>query len=82
MTDTSEYVLSFNTWSFAERCVNERVDNVDCEPSLTKLAQKLVAEGPHKIEPTPRRVRALFGGQYVIDTREAYHVWEHPYYPQ
>ncbi|KAF2451946.1 DUF427-domain-containing protein [Karstenula rhodostoma CBS 690.94] len=49
---------------------------------LTKLAQKLASEGPHKIEATPRRVRALFGGAYVLDTTKAYHVWEHPYYPQ
>ncbi|OAG09602.1 DUF427-domain-containing protein [Paraphaeosphaeria sporulosa] len=49
---------------------------------LTKLAQKLASEGPHKIEATPRRVRALFGGSYVLDTTKAYHVWEHPYYPQ
>lgn len=50
--------------------------------SLTKLAQKLASEGPHKIEATPRRVRALLGGNYVVDTTKAYHVWEHPYYPQ
>jgi uncharacterized protein (DUF427 family) len=50
--------------------------------SLTKLAQKLASEGPHKIEATPRRVRALLGGEYVLDTTKAYHVWEHPYYPQ
>ncbi|KAJ4305928.1 hypothetical protein N0V90_001461 [Kalmusia sp. IMI 367209] len=49
---------------------------------LTKLAQKLASEGPHKSESTPRRVRALFNGKYAIDTIKAYHVWEHPYYPQ
>ncbi|KAF2475120.1 DUF427-domain-containing protein [Lindgomyces ingoldianus] len=49
---------------------------------LIKLAQKLASEGPHKAEVTPRRVRALLGGKYAFDTAKAYHVWEHPYYPQ
>ncbi|KAF2643731.1 DUF427-domain-containing protein [Massarina eburnea CBS 473.64] len=49
---------------------------------LTKLAQKLATEGPHKYESTPRRVRGLLNGKYVFDTIKAYHVWEHPYYPQ
>lgn len=50
--------------------------------SLKKLAQNLLAEGPHKIEKTSRRVRGLFDGSYAFDTTEARHVWEHPYYPQ
>lgn len=50
--------------------------------SLVKLAQKLTAEGPHKHQATPRRVRGLLNGQYAFDTINAYHVWEHPYYPQ
>ncbi|KAF2733883.1 DUF427-domain-containing protein [Polyplosphaeria fusca] len=49
---------------------------------LIKLAQKLASEGPHKAQETPRRVRALFNGQYAFDTTKAFHVWEHPYYPQ
>ena len=50
--------------------------------SLAKLAQKLVSEGPHKHEHTPRRVRGLFNGQYIFDSINAHHVWEHPYFPQ
>lgn len=50
--------------------------------SLVRLAQKLATEGPYKVEHTPRRVRALFNGKYVIDTLQAYHVWEHPNFPQ
>ncbi|KAF2123070.1 hypothetical protein BDV96DRAFT_482137 [Lophiotrema nucula] len=50
--------------------------------SLIKLAQKLTSEGPHKYQHTPRRVRGLFNGKYAFDTINAYHVWEHPYYPQ
>ncbi|KAF2865456.1 hypothetical protein BDV95DRAFT_652223 [Massariosphaeria phaeospora] len=49
---------------------------------LVKLAQKLTSEGPHKYQPTPRRVRGLLNGKYAFDTIGAYHVWEHPYYPQ
>ncbi|KZM18426.1 uncharacterized protein EKO05_0007701 [Ascochyta rabiei] len=49
---------------------------------LVRLAQKLASEGPYRVEQTPRRVRALFNGRYVIDTLRAYHVWEHPNFPQ
>jgi uncharacterized protein (DUF427 family) len=34
------------------------------------------------IEPVPRRVRALLGGQTVLDTTAARYVWEWPPYPQ
>lgn len=47
------------------------------KPNQTKLPPN----PPHKIEVTPRRVRALFDHQYIIDTTSARHVWEHPYYP-
>jgi uncharacterized protein (DUF427 family) len=47
-----------------------------------RLAQKLVASGPHKAEHTARRVRGLFNSKYAFDTTNAYHVWEHPNYPQ
>ncbi|KAH8732226.1 hypothetical protein GQ44DRAFT_602108 [Phaeosphaeriaceae sp. PMI808] len=50
--------------------------------SLARLAQQLVAIGPHKAEQTSRRVRGLFNGQYVFDTIRAHHVWEVPNYPQ
>ncbi|KAF2181019.1 DUF427-domain-containing protein [Zopfia rhizophila CBS 207.26] len=49
---------------------------------LIKLAQRLVIDGPHKYQATPRRVRALLNGKYAFDTIDAYLVWEHPYYPQ
>ncbi|KAH4043138.1 hypothetical protein HBH98_230720 [Parastagonospora nodorum] len=49
---------------------------------LVRLAQKLVADGPHKSQHTPRRVRGLFNGKYAFDTTKACHVWEHPNYPQ
>ncbi|KAK7050866.1 hypothetical protein VNI00_004978 [Paramarasmius palmivorus] len=35
---------------------------------------------PH-VEICLKRVRALFGGQFVVDSREAKLVWEHAYYP-
>jgi uncharacterized protein (DUF427 family) len=40
-----------------------------------------LAELDH-VEPVPRRVRAVVGGQVVLDTTRALYVWEHPYYPQ
>jgi hypothetical protein len=44
--------------------------------SLVKLAQRLVRDGPRKIEATSRRVRGLFNGKYAFDTIKAHHVWE------
>jgi uncharacterized protein (DUF427 family) len=35
-----------------------------------------------RVEPAPRRVRAVFAGQVVVDTIRANYVWEWPYYPQ
>jgi uncharacterized protein (DUF427 family) len=34
------------------------------------------------VEPVPRRIRAVLGGEVVLDTTEARYVWEWPYYPQ
>jgi uncharacterized protein (DUF427 family) len=34
------------------------------------------------IEPVPRRVRAVLGGETVLDTVHARYVWEWPHYPQ
>jgi len=34
-----------------------------------------------RVERSPKRVRAMVGGQTVLDTRAAMLVWEHPYYP-
>jgi len=38
---------------------------------------------PHTgyVEDAQRRVRVLFGGQYIVDTHKAKLVWEIPYYP-
>jgi uncharacterized protein (DUF427 family) len=41
----------------------------------------MIAEIDH-VEPVPRRVRAVLGGQTVLDTTRALYVWEAPYYPQ
>ncbi len=35
-----------------------------------------------RIEPAPRRVRALIAGHTVLDTAAALYVWDGPYYPQ
>ncbi|KII85194.1 hypothetical protein PLICRDRAFT_116610 [Plicaturopsis crispa FD-325 SS-3] len=37
--------------------------------------------GQLHIESTPKRVRVLFNGTFVVDTCEARLVWEKPYYP-
>jgi uncharacterized protein (DUF427 family) len=34
------------------------------------------------VEPVPRRIRAMLGGQVVLDTTAALYVWEWPNYPQ
>lgn len=34
------------------------------------------------VEPVPRRVRAVLGGQVVLDTTRALYLWEWPFYPQ
>ncbi|MGC0318157.1 DUF427 domain-containing protein [Kitasatospora acidiphila] len=34
------------------------------------------------VEPVPRRVRAVLGGETVFDTVQARYVWEKPYFPQ
>src|ERR671918_310908 len=34
-----------------------------------------------RVEPSPKRLRALLGGQLVFDTLQARLVWEVPYYP-
>lgn len=36
----------------------------------------------NQIEPVPRRLRAVFGGETIFDTTRALYVWEHPNYPQ
>jgi uncharacterized protein (DUF427 family) len=34
------------------------------------------------VEPVPRRIRAVLGGQVVLDTISALYLWEWPFYPQ
>ncbi|RDL40341.1 Uncharacterized protein BP5553_00320 [Venustampulla echinocandica] len=50
--------------------------------NLQALTTTLTTSGPHKIEPTSRRVRALFDGVWIFDTTHSQYVWEHKYYPQ
>ncbi|HEX5114919.1 MAG TPA: DUF427 domain-containing protein [Pseudonocardiaceae bacterium] len=40
------------------------------------------AVAENHIEPVPRRVRGILGGEVVFDTTNARYVWEWPYYPQ
>jgi uncharacterized protein (DUF427 family) len=41
----------------------------------------MIAEAD-RVEPAPRRVRAMLGGEQIFDTIRAVYVWEWPYYPQ
>lgn len=50
--------------------------------SLHELARRLLSEGPHKLLPTPRRIRIRFNDVFIVDTASAVYVWEHEYYPQ
>jgi uncharacterized protein (DUF427 family) len=40
------------------------------------------ARGRSKIEPSPKRVRIVMGGEVIADTTDALWVWENPWYPQ
>ena len=42
---------------------------------------KMIVPAGH-IEPVPRRIRAILGGEVVLDTTNALYVWEWPFYPQ
>ncbi|KAF2098033.1 DUF427-domain-containing protein [Rhizodiscina lignyota] len=48
-----------------------------------ELVHKLLTEGPVNFaSASGRRVRATFGGHWIVDTTDAVHVWEHKFYPQ
>ena len=42
---------------------------------------KMITPADH-VEPVPRRIRAMLGGEVVLDTTAALYVWEWPNYPQ
>ena len=42
---------------------------------------QMIAETDH-VEPAPRRVRGMLGGEQIFDTTRARYVWEWAYYPQ
>jgi uncharacterized protein (DUF427 family) len=42
----------------------------------------LMRDGPRRMKPSNRRVRAIFNGATIVDTTRAVHVWEHDYFPQ
>ncbi len=35
-----------------------------------------------RVEPVPRRIRAMLAGEVILDTTRALYVWEWPNYPQ
>ena len=42
---------------------------------------QMIMQADH-VEPSPRRVRAMLGGEQIFDTTRARYVWEWAYYPQ
>jgi uncharacterized protein (DUF427 family) len=40
------------------------------------------AVAPNHVEPVPRRIRGVLGGETIFDTTHARYVWEWPFYPQ
>jgi hypothetical protein len=56
--------------------LNPKNPSAPLPPDLETLAKTLITTGPYKVESTSRRVRALFGGQFIFDTISAKHVWE------
>jgi uncharacterized protein (DUF427 family) len=50
------------------------------EALVTDYPQIIVQTG--HVEPVPRRIRAMLGGEVVLDTMAARYVWEWPNYPQ
>lgn len=49
---------------------------------MTLPTHPRMATSTGRVEPVPRRVRALAGGRTVVDTTDARYVWEHRWYPQ
>ncbi|HET9256350.1 MAG TPA: DUF427 domain-containing protein [Pseudonocardiaceae bacterium] len=47
---------------------------------MTDYPRSIVAV--NHVEPVPRRIRAMLGGETVLDTTQARYVWEWPHYPQ
>ncbi|KAF7374768.1 hypothetical protein MSAN_00362300 [Mycena sanguinolenta] len=41
----------------------------------------MVFPAPTHVEDSPKRIRVLFGGEFIVDTRKAKLVWEQRYYP-
>ncbi|KAH8641644.1 hypothetical protein IG631_04585 [Alternaria alternata] len=66
--NSSSAITTTSYVAFLEQSANES--------SLVRLAQKLVRDGPCKVERTARRVRGIFNGKYAFDTLNAHHVWE------
>ncbi|PHH70600.1 hypothetical protein CDD82_7025 [Ophiocordyceps australis] len=42
----------------------------------------MLKNGPRKVHAASRRVRVIFNHTTIVDTVNAFHVWEHQFYPQ
>jgi uncharacterized protein (DUF427 family) len=53
----------------------------ECQTRTVADYPKAITPVGH-VEPVPRRIRAMLGGRWVIDTTDALYVWDWPFYPQ
>src|ERR1700761_996509 len=86
---TVPLMVAFMVSPFVD-CPAQRQPSAAFFPAWTRKLRSVVimADYPrtitpvNHIEPVPRRVRAVLGGQVVLDTNSALYLWEQPNYPQ
>jgi uncharacterized protein (DUF427 family) len=49
---------------------------------FASVSEQTDQRGRVRVEPCTKRIRAVLGGEVVVDTTDALYVWEVPYYPQ
>ncbi|MFJ1707509.1 DUF427 domain-containing protein [Kitasatospora sp. NPDC088346] len=62
--------------------MNDRQDGQEDRDSRSGRGYPAIIVPAGHVEPVPRRIRAVLGGETVLDTVRASYVWEHPHYPQ
>jgi uncharacterized protein (DUF427 family) len=68
--------------SLHRRVRNQRIFSLVVSVVAGRIERFSMSEnGRTRIEPSPKRVRAMIGGEVVVDSANALMVWEIPYYP-
>ncbi|WP_371494001.1 DUF427 domain-containing protein [Kitasatospora sp. NBC_00374] len=62
--------------------MNDRQDRQEHRAGRSHQDYPAIIVRPGHVEPVPRRIRAVLGGETVLDTVRASYVWEHAHYPQ